>query len=68
MGMDNLKREMKKLGIPQEALAERLGLDRAYVNQILNGKRKAPEGFEGRAALALAVIAKGRLRGREIQA
>ena len=56
--MDTLKREMKELGISQEALAERLSLDRSYVNQILNGKRPAPHWFEGRASLALARIAK----------
>ena len=56
--MDTLKKEMKMLGISQETLAERLGLDRSYVNQILNGKRPKPDWFEGKAGLALARIAK----------
>ena len=65
--MDELKKEMKRLGISQEALAERLGLDRSYVNQILNGKRIAPDWFEGRAALAVAVITKAEYEADKVR-
>jgi transcriptional regulator with XRE-family HTH domain len=34
-----LKLEMKKQGVTQVALAERMGLKLASVNQVVNGKR-----------------------------
>ena len=53
-----LKVEMKAQGITQSSLADRLGLDRAYVNQILNGRRKPSMRFKERAFLALVDLVK----------
>ena len=54
--MEKLKEEMREHGITQAALADLMGLDRSYVNQMLNGRRKPPEDFEARAFLALVFL------------
>ena len=59
--MEELKIEMKKLGVSQKELSQALSLNRSYVNQILNGKRVAPEWFEEKSVLALILIATANL-------
>ena len=56
--MDDLKKEMRQLKVPQVALAQYLGINPSYFNLIINGKRPAPEGFQGKAAVGLAILAK----------
>ena len=39
-GMQNLRQHIDHLGISQTAFAERLGVSKSYLSQILSGKRE----------------------------
>ena len=52
--MKNGRYSFKRTGVRLQELADRLGLDRAYVSCIVQGARPTPPGFAARVAEALA--------------
>ena len=65
--MNHIKQYLDERNMTQGQLAERLGYDLSYVNQIANGRIPITDAFRGRWFVTFGTQAMGYLNGNEAE-
>ena len=63
-----VRSRLAALGLPQHALAARLGISQSTLNLIFNGYRRPPAGFDARADAALDTLERAERAAAEARA
>ena len=63
-----IRSRLAALGLPQHALAARLGISQSTLNLIFNGYRRPPAGFDTRADAALDTLERAERAAAEARA